>query len=584
LPAVFATFALGFPAAAQPPEVRPPTRQEVEQPTPRRDAERPSRLTVDAPAVERAPCALEAPQFASVRFTPTAILFEDLRGLSPEALRPAYEDYLGREQPIAVLCDIRDRAATILRQAGYIASVEVPEQRIDGGTVRFQVLMARLVAIRVRGDAGRAERTIAGYLENLTGREVFNRHEAERYLLLASDLPGYDVRLALRSAGAARGEVIGDVTVARIPGTVDFAVQNLGSRALGRWGGLVRGQLFGLTGLGDRTTLAFYSTADFEEQRTVQLGHDFRLGGEGLALSGQVTYAWAEPDLDDPALDIEARTLLGTIEASYPFVRRQSHSIRGAVGIDLIDQEIDFAGLPLSRDRLRVAFARIEAEAAGVGDLRRYSRAEPRWRMSASIELRHGIGLLGASEGCGPGYARCLAGGVVPPSRLDGDPTAPVVRGEALAEFRPVPSVTFALGASGQYSRDSLFAFEEFAAGNFTVGRGYDPGALLGDSGFGFQAELRLGRAMPRTRDGFAVQPYLFYDHAWVWSEDVVAPPAGRQQLSSLGGGLRAAWGDRARLDLVFAVPLERVGLLAERPDPRLLVTFSTRLWPWSRE
>src|SRR3712207_8356815 len=43
------------------------------------------------------------------------------------------------------------------------------------------------------------------------------------------------------------------------------------SKELGRWGGLLRGQLFGLTGLGDRTTLALFSTADFEEQQTVQL-------------------------------------------------------------------------------------------------------------------------------------------------------------------------------------------------------------------------------------------------------------------------------------------------------------------------
>ena len=78
--------------------------------------------------------------------------------------------------------------------------------------------MARLVGLRVRGDAGRAERIIARYLNKLTEQEVFNRYEAERYLLLAGDLPGYNVRLALRSAGAARGEVIGEVIGRRTAG------------------------------------------------------------------------------------------------------------------------------------------------------------------------------------------------------------------------------------------------------------------------------------------------------------------------------------------------------------------------------
>jgi hemolysin activation/secretion protein len=554
----------------------------VEQPVPPRAPEAGTRLTVDSAAVERAPCALEGSQFQAIRFTPTTIVFEDLRGLAPEALRPAYEPYLGREQPISILCEIRDRAATILREAGYVASVEVPVQRIEGGTVRFQVLMARLVAIRVRGDAGRAERTIAGYLERLTGREAFNRFEAERYLLLAGDLPGYNVRLALRSAGAGRGEVIGDVTVARLPGVADFTVQNFGSRELGRWGALLRGQLYGLTGLGDRTTLALFATPDFEEQRTIQIGHDFRLGSEGLALSGQLTYAWANPDLSDSAIDIEARTLLATFEASYPFVRRQARTVRGALGLDLVDQDIDFNTLALSSDRLRVAFARLDAEATGVGDKARYSRAEPRWRTSASIELRHGLGILGASDACGPTFALCSGPGAVPPSRLEGDPTAAVVRADALGELRPVPGLTLALGATGQYGASPLLAFEEFAAGNYTVGRGYDPGTLLGDSGLGFQAELRFGRASPRTRDGLAAQGYVFYDRAWVWNEDRFTLSPGRQRLSSAGAGVRAAWGDRARLDLVLAVPIERAGLLAERPNPRLLVSLTTRLWPWS--
>ena len=542
------------------------------------EREQRSSLTVDAD-VERAPCALEDAQFRHIRFTPARIVFEDLRGLSPEALRPAYAPYLGREQPISALCEIRDRAAAILREAGYVASVEVPVQRIEDGEVRFQVLMARLTAIRVRGDAGRAERTIAGYLRHLVGRD-FNRFEAERYLLLASDLPGYNVRLALRSAGAARGEVIGDVTVVRIPGLADFSVQNYGSPELGRWGALVRAQLFGITGLGDRTTVALFATPDLDEQRTVQLGHDFRLGSEGLALSGQFTYAWANPDLGDPAVDIAARTMLATAEASYPFIRLQSHTLRGALGLDVIDQEVDFNDLPLSRERLRVAFVRLDAEAQRTGDPGRYTPAEPRWRTRASLQLRKGLGILGASDGCGPALANCALTGIVPPSRLEGEPDAFVARGEAQGEWRPAPILTFALGASGQHSSSPLFAFEEYSAGNYTVGRGYDPGTLLGDSGVGFQAELRVGRAYPREAEGVAVQAYLFHDRAWVWNEDLFGL-AGRDRLSSVGGGVRAAWGDRARLDLTLAVPLERAGFQAERPDPRLLVSFTTRLWPW---
>src|SRR4029453_5580141 len=104
--------------------------------------------------------------------------------------------------------------------------------------VRFQVLMARLTQVRVRGEAAGAETVLASYLNQLTKRPLFNRYEAEPYLLLASDLPGYTVRLTLRPAGTGPGEVIGDVTVQRLPAYADFNVQNGGSEDLGRWGGL----------------------------------------------------------------------------------------------------------------------------------------------------------------------------------------------------------------------------------------------------------------------------------------------------------------------------------------------------------
>ncbi|MDQ8757210.1 ShlB/FhaC/HecB family hemolysin secretion/activation protein [Sphingosinicella sp. LHD-64] len=540
-----------------------------------------ARLSVEG-EIPRAPCALDRPEYASIRFTPTGAVFEDLRGVPPEALRPAYEPYLGSEQPVSVVCEIRDRAAALLRQAGYVAAVEVPEQRIADGTIRFRVLQARLVGLRVRGDAGRAERIIAGYLGRLTEQEVFNRYEAERYLLLASDLPGYNVRLALRSAGTARGEVIGEVTVLRTRASADLTIQNYGSRQLGRWGGLARAQLFGLTGMGDRTTLSFFTTADFDEQQTLQVAHDFRLGGEGLTIGGQFTYAWGHPDLGDPAIDIRSRTLLATLEASYPFVRRQDQTLRGTLGFDFINQDVEFNDLDLNRDRLRVAYARLDYDWVGFdpGDLR-YTLIEPNWRIGANAEFRQGLSIFDATEPCGQGLVNCLLPGVVPPSRLEGDPTGTVLRGGVYAEYRPVPRVTFAVGLRGQYSGDPLLSFEEYSGGNYTIGRGYDPGSILGDSGVGVQIELRIGSIIPRARDDLAVEPFVFFDHSRVWNEDVLGNP-GRQELSSVGGGLRAAYGDKFRLEAFIAAPLQRTFLQAERGDPRFLVSFTTRLWPWS--
>ncbi|HKY80564.1 MAG TPA: POTRA domain-containing protein, partial [Sphingobium sp.] len=195
---------------------RAPTREELSRGEQPGDVgARAPRLTVQG-GVERSPCPLAEPRFANVMVNFADVRFEGLRSVGPEALRDSWADLAGRDVPIASLCEVRDRAATALRQMGYLAAVQVPPQRIEkGGSVRFDILMARLVAIEVRGDAGNSERLVAAHLEALKGQPLFNVHDAERHLLLARDLPGYDVRLALRPAGTAPGEVVGEVQVTR---------------------------------------------------------------------------------------------------------------------------------------------------------------------------------------------------------------------------------------------------------------------------------------------------------------------------------------------------------------------------------
>ena len=585
-------FLLGVAALAAPSaafaqsatNILPPTREEVTRPLTPPQAPRGPRFEVEG-EFERSPCALDSPDFAAIRFTLKGVEFEGLKGINPADLQPAYSALVGQDLPIASVCEIRDRAATILREAGYVAAVQIPEQRIEDGTVRFRVLLAHLSKIQVRGDASGAESVIAGYLNRLTEDEVFNRYAAERYLLLASDIPGYLVRLTLRPAGTEPGEVIGDVTVQRNAAYVDLNVQNYGSRELGRWGGLLRGQFYGLTGLGDRTTLAYFTTSDFREQRTVQLGHDFRLGSEGLTLGGSLTYAWARPSVEtdvDDDVDIEARTLFVTLQADYPLIRKLSHSLRGTVGLDISNQDVELDDIDLTRDRLRVAFARLGFDAIETDfDSAAFTPAEPPWRLTSIFEVRKGLHILGATRDCGPTGSDCVGPGKVPPTLIEGQSDATVVRGTVYGEVRPIPKVTFALGARGQYAWKPLLSFEEFSAGNYTTGRGYDPGTLLGDRGFGSQLELRYGTRIPASAKRPAIEGFAFWDFSAVDNEDKLIVVDQSDHLHSVGGGARVVF-DRFALDATLAFPLTRVGIEDKKPDPRFLISLTSRLWPWS--
>ena len=311
--------------------------------------------------IERSPCPLADPRFADVKVTISEVQFNGLKGATPEEMRAAWSPFAGREQPVSVLCEIRDAAATILRDKGYLAAVQVPTQRIENGVVTMETLYARVTTVRARGQTDGAEAKLAGYLNKLTEDEYFDRNKAERYLLLARDIPGYNVQLTLKPAGTGPGELIGEVAVLRRRYSLDATVQNLAAQETGRWGGQVRGQLYGLTGLGDVTTLAFYSTADFKEQKILQLGHSFRPGSEGLVIDGQFTYAWTKPDIDagDATPELKAKTLFWTLGARRQRDGEVPTERQLALGCGADDRRGRVAVGPARSDRV-VAFRCVE--------------------------------------------------------------------------------------------------------------------------------------------------------------------------------------------------------------------------------
>lgn len=577
-----------LPAAAQVPAPQPvpgqpgqqlPTREELQRvpvaPLPEREA----RVSIDASAIERAPCPLADPRFSTITVTVQQAQFDGLGPIDPELLRSAYEPYLNRQVPIATICEIRDIAGTILRRAGYLAAVQVPPQTIDTGTVRFDVLLARLRSLRIRGDLGPSEQLVANLLQPLVSDAPFNQNEAERTLLLARDLPGYDIRLTLRPVpGGTPGDVAADVTVQRQRGRLDYAIQNLGSEEVGRFGGLLRGELYDLIGAGDRLTAGVFQTPNFSEQTVLQGSYDAWLGTSGLTAGARIAYAWTRPDVGggDP---FRARTLIAAGQLSYPLVRSQAVNVRATGGLELIDQRLSFEDTRVTTDRLRVGFARIDIDTLdpesvqGVGE---FSAVDPRWRARMGIELRKGFDILGARDNCGT--APTCPGGVTL-SRTDGDPEATVIRAAGEVGYRVGRQVEFVLAPRGQYAFDPVVTYEEFSIGNFSVGRGYEPGTLVGDSGYGLTFEGRYGRF--GARPGVQAQPFAFVDAAWVWDRGANRAFDGSRSLVSVGGGVRAIFEDRARLDATIAVPLDRSPFQEKRNSVRFLVSLNTRLLPW---
>ncbi|MEZ5707872.1 MAG: ShlB/FhaC/HecB family hemolysin secretion/activation protein [Blastomonas sp.] len=586
--ALGATSAIAMLAVAQPVFAQTvpgaPTREEIQRGLlDQVDPDRARPIAVDG-GIERAPCPLANPEFADLAFTLQRVEFANLGVVGADELAFSYSDFVGKQVSVATICEIRDRAATYLREKGYVAAVQVPPQQIDQGVVRLDVLIARIAQVQVRGEAGPSEKLLARYIDKIAAQPAFNIFEAERYLLLARDIPGLDVRLSLRPLEGAPGEVLGEFSVARTPVYADATIQNLGSKQVGRFGGMARLRLNGLTGLGDETTFTAFSTLDFDEQQVLQLAHDMYLGSEGLKLSGDFTYSWSEPSIGAGG-NITSETWIAGLEANYPFVRRQETNLTGGIGFEHIDQQVDFGSTPISRDKLSVIYARLgfnQISKASITGRDGYSSAEPNWGIYGNVELRHGLDIFGASEGCGPGLALCALPGAVPPSRAEGDPTAFVLRADARFDYRPSPEVTLTVAPRLQYSPEALFSYEEVSGGNYTIGRGFDPGIIAGDSGFGLRTEFAYGSMIPKDQNSSAFQPFAFLDAMWVWNKDAAFNGLDPQKLYSAGAGLRANIRNGARIEALLAVPLKRAGFQTDRGDVRFLINFTTQLAPWN--
>jgi len=504
------------------------------------------------------PCPLET---SDVEVTLNSVTFRGGTAVSEAELRDAYAEYLGKPQKVSVICAIRDRAARIVFDSGVLARVEIPEQRIAGGALMLEVIEAHVVNVRVRGDVGPVQEAIERYAEKLRGMKPFDMAKAQRYLLLASDVPGVRVRAAMRpSTSGERGAVDIDLTVTREAPSVFANATNTGSRSVGRWGGLVRGEFGGYTSYGESTSLTLFHTLDSNEQWLVQLAESARFGSEGLVVRGALTYGESRPGDVLKPLDLKSESRVGNLEAAYPLVRSRNRNLNLAGGLDIVDQKTSAGGIGrLSRDELRVLYARAD------GDYRTEVAGRPTL-LSGGITLRKGLSILGGSDE-----------GEVFLTRAFAKPDAWAVKAQGGADIAFAERLTGMFRGQAQYSSSTLLPYEQMSLGGLTVGRGYDPAAVLGDKGVSGAFEVRYGPLALHPKVQAA--PYAFFDAGYVANNNVSGTGSEKDRtLKSVGAGVIFRLFGRANLEVTYAHPLDATRPGGPRRGDRVLIQLTASL------
>ncbi|MGF1445042.1 MAG: ShlB/FhaC/HecB family hemolysin secretion/activation protein [Pikeienuella sp.] len=468
-------------------------------------------------------------------------------------LRELIADKLGRPVDFGGLREITDRIEALYRADGFLAvRAVIPAQRIQSGVVQIRIIEAQIADVVVRGDLGRAEPEVRALLEPLIGQRPLSAAAAERALLLARDLPGVNLLAALR---ARQGETPGEL-VLLVEGTLaavdGFAsVSNLASEFSGPTAFTAGAAVNSAFLSGDRLEAVGLTSLDIGEQVLGQFSYDFPTGIAGLrgVVEGSITYSETGGPLSE--LDLTYRSQIVRVGGEYTIIRSRARTVTAEGGLEVIHQTSDALFDPIEIDEdLRVFYAGgrvIEADLAG-------------GLLDARLGLRVGVEALGASSEGDPGLTR-------------GPQTDPsFVSAQFNADYRRALPLGLVLTgrASGQASTGNLPSLETFSLGNYTIGRGFDPGSLTGDHGLAASLELAYPLAILEIAPIAAPEAFGFVDTGRVWNDGGV--DAG---LTSLGAGARWQVFDRVSAEVFVAVPVQSSDLVQD-DDIRGLFRLTT--------
>ena len=513
----------------------------------------------EAPEIEIPRPALVAPPNAEkIKFVLRAVVIDGATVYSSDQLRETYAALVGTEVTLARLFEIAQQIQQKYRADGYLlARVIVPPQTVSDGVFRVRVIEGFIDRVRIEGEIGPVRERVQKYLDKITVRDPISgkprplrEQDAERYLLLANDIPGVRAFGVLqRGAELGASELV--VRAERKWLDAYFLINNRGSKYTGPIRGAISLRENAATMFGETLEVLLFGT-EAGEQQFGQIAYEQLLGSEGLKLSITGGYGPSEPGFDLKPLDVKTRSWSVKTAFTYPLIRSRKKNLYLGAGLDVVEQEVEFLGTRLSKDKLRVLHANAS-----------YNFKDDFNGLTAlGFGLRQGLGFLGASDDGDQNL-----------SRQGGDPQFTSLNFSASRYQALFHRFGLYLSGAGQYAFNKLLNDELFRVGGDTFGRGYDPSELSGDSGIGFGAELQYteGRHFGPL---WGYQPYAFYDAGVVWNRGIDVGQ--RLSIASAGFGVRSQFYEYFFVDLEVAWPLTRKPATREK-DARFLFQVTLR-------
>ena len=450
----------------------------------------------------------------AVRVTLRDIRVEGSTVFSLEQLRAQTQSYLGREISGSDIFGLAQALTAYYRNAGYFLSVViVPPQTLAEGRLTLRVIEGFVNEVFIEGDE-RVRKELSAIGEKIRATRPLRAEVLERYLLIANEFPGMQLRSVLTPS-----QVVGaaDLTlIASIKPVDGFAsFDNYGTRYIGPNQTMLGVSSNQLLGVNDQWRYIGVGTGD-TQMAYHQLAYSQVLNEEGLKVGITVSQARTQPGDRLRSSDVRGRSEGVSFSLNYPLLRTRNHSVLSRLTYDVTDIDADTLGSRTLENRIR-------ALRAGLS----WQRLDA-WDGQNTLEFDVSQGVGGTTKG-DPLVGRSGADGMFNKVTFD------------YARYQPLNArwgVT--VGAAGQWTGDTpLLSSEQFALGGRRFGRAYDSAELVGDRGLALRLEPRYS--------GTSTQSWLqayqllgFYEIGEV--TQVVVQSAGTpatQSLASAGVGAR---------------------------------------------
>ncbi len=440
-----------------------------------------------------------------------------------------YQDLLGKNISLAQIFEVAAKLTARYSKDGYLLSrVIVPPQEIDpnGAQITLQVVEGYIDQVIWPEEVALYRNFFDNYATKIISQRPIQAQHLERYLLLASDLPGLKFRSNMKASKTNAGASTLVLTVEKDKSDLSISIDNRGSESSGPFQATISGGLNNPLGFHERwsggyTTAGPTSGSASQELSYLFWGYDQTINTEGLKFSFTGNASWGEPSSAVlSALEYKTESLNLSAALSLPFIRTRAENLTATIAFDIKNSKSTNTLGIVSHDRLRI----VRGELA-------YDKADKyKGTNQAILSLSQGIAGLGSTKNTNTNASRN-------PGEVD------FFKATLLASRTQSLKNNFSAFGSvfGQWTPDSLLSSQECGYGGQQHGRGYDASIIVGDQCLLLSAELRYNAPLKdgARRNLDYAQFYGFVDYGKIWNVNAPLGTPAEDHASSTGLGVR---------------------------------------------